>query len=345
MNYTGKIIVLAYPDTFVTMSDEWICKFLPWVGLGTREYIKAGHAALVLIENETGEANYYDFGRYITPNGYGRVRSVHTDAELAMPLKGEFSERGALKNTHEFLTWLEAHPEKTHGEGRLLASVCEAIDHETARSFILKLQERGSIPYGAFDKTGSNCSRFVTDTLLTATSEKKIIKALKFNKRFTPSTVGNVEKAALGDVFEVFDGDVKIFKGSAFRENLKNYFDTRRDDEIKRVSTKKPLDDDQIDLPVSAQKLAGIGSSAWFELLIEKSLPRNHVRVRRYNDQHSIDFDGIYRSDEFDPKVEYEFTYDSHCSYCHVLQVGKKIRLDCIDTYARFSSSRKVRSA
>jgi len=56
LNYTGKIIVLAFPDTFVTMSTEWVCKLLPLLGLGTRDYIKAGHAALVLIENKTGQA-------------------------------------------------------------------------------------------------------------------------------------------------------------------------------------------------------------------------------------------------------------------------------------------------
>ncbi len=53
---TGKLIVLAFPDTFVTVTNEWLCKFLPLVGLGTKEYIKAGHAALVLVENKTGNA-------------------------------------------------------------------------------------------------------------------------------------------------------------------------------------------------------------------------------------------------------------------------------------------------
>ena len=81
--------MLAYPDTFVTMSDEWICKLLPLVGLGTRDYIKAGHAALILIENRTGVARYFDFGRYVTPKGHGRVRGANTDAELEIPFKAE----------------------------------------------------------------------------------------------------------------------------------------------------------------------------------------------------------------------------------------------------------------
>ena len=157
LKVTGKIVVLAYPDTFVKMSDEWICKFLPLVGLGTREYIKAGHAAQVIINSETGEAHYYDFGRYITPKGYGRARSARTDVELKIPFEIEFDAEGNMTNLDRLLLWLEAHPEKTHGEGRLIASVCEPVDFDKAKKYALSVQNRGSIPYGAFKKDGSNC--------------------------------------------------------------------------------------------------------------------------------------------------------------------------------------------
>ncbi len=99
---TGKLIVLAFPDTFVTVTDEWFCKFLPLVGLGTREYIKAGHAALILVENKTGNAAYYDFGRYVTPEGLGRVRGANTDAELTLPFKANIKQ-GRIENLSDFL--------------------------------------------------------------------------------------------------------------------------------------------------------------------------------------------------------------------------------------------------
>jgi len=334
---TGKILVLAYPDTYVTMSDEWICRLLPLVGLGTKEYIKAGHAALVLIENETGYSYYYDFGRYVTPEGYGRVRGLNTDAELEVPVKAKFGKNGNLDNFQEFLYWLDDNPQKTHGEGRLLASICNEIDFEKAHTFIKTLQQRGSIPYGAFNPDGSNCSRFVTDTILSATESKKIIKALRFNKLFTPSTVGNVEKAAtLGEVFEVFDGNIKVFDGSAMKENLKNYFDKKRSKKETAVLS---------ELPKTAQKLTGIGSNAWFELFPEE-LPGKHHRIRRYNDLHEIDYDGVYQvPDDFDASKPFVFTYDSHCEYCHVIQEQRKIKLVGGTSYADFNSSQKVRSA
>ena len=341
MIYNGKIIVLAYPDTFVTMSDEWICKFLPLVGLGTWEYIKAGHAALILIENKTGEARYFDFGRYVTPKGTGRVRGANTDVELRIPFSAEISSTDQrLLNLDQFLKWLDANPDRTHGDGRLLASVCDVINFEKAEGHIRRLQARGSIPYGAFHKTGSNCSRFVTDTILAATAEKKIIKALKFNKKFTPSGVGNVEKAALGEVYEVFDGTVQPFKGSAFKENLVNYFGRKRgvdsfssEDELTKI------------LPKGAQLLKGIGSSAWFELVSDDQLPKFHFRIRRYNDLGKEDFDGVYYSEELKKDNKFEFTYDSNCAYCHVIQNEKKIKLEVVADYTMFNSSQKVRSA
>ena len=88
------------------MSDELLVKLLPLVGLGTGNYIKAGHAALVLIENKTGKATYYDFGRYITPKGYGRVRGQNTDVELAIPFKAKIK-NDQLKNLDQFLLWLD----------------------------------------------------------------------------------------------------------------------------------------------------------------------------------------------------------------------------------------------
>lgn len=334
MKYTGKIIILAFPDTYVQMSTEFICKLLPLVGLGTREYIKAGHAALVLVNNSTGEAKYFDFGRYVTPPAHGRVRGANTDAELTVPVTACFDKNDKLKNIEEFLIWLDANPKKTHGSGRLLASVCDEIDYDAAFNYIVNLQARGSIPYGVFEKTGSNCSRFVTDTILAATKNDKIIRRLKFNKLFTPSTVGNVEKAATGNpVYEVYDGKVNEFSGSALKENLINYFDKKRVPSKKRAVSKP-----KIDIPAHFQKLNGTGSAAYFEIVSAEKLPKNHFRIKRYNEDLEQDFDGVYTSPVFNISEAYTFVYDSHCYYCHVEQNGKKIKLKNVAGYEKFNS-------
>jgi len=324
------------------MSTEWICKLLPLVGLGTKEYIKAGHAAMVLIENVTGKARYFDFGRYVTPEGLGRVRDANTDAELHLPITAQLSAENKLQNLEEFLLWLDAHPQKTHGEGRLLASVCDVIDYAKASAYIQKLQNRGSIPYGAFEKTGSNCARFVTDTILASTNDKKISKALNFNKRFTPSTVGNVEKAnTLQETYQVLDGTVKVFKGSAFKENLTNYFHKKSNCNITVLSTKT---EKFFSKNLKLQKLSGVGSNAWFEV-VSTQLPAFHFNIKRYNDLGEVDYDGVYVSTKFDPSKPFQFTYDSHCKFCHIIQQGKIIKLKNVGTCTQFNSLQKQRSA
>lgn len=334
---TGKIIVLAFPDTFVKMSDEWQCKLMPIVGLGTWNKIKAGHAALILIENKTGKANYYDFGRYVTPKGYGRVRSAETDAELEIPIKAKLIGNGPVENLNEILLWLEAHPEKTHGDGRLIASVSEEVNFEKAQEYIINLQKKGSVPYKAFKKEGSNCARFVTDTILASVTNEKIQKKLNHIKKFSPSTVGNVEISASNTVYEVFEGKIKEYTGSALKENLINYF--KREKKVLRTTTQLPL------LPNNAKKLSGIGSNAWFSVLVEDTF-NNVFKIERYNDYHNLDYVGFYKCENtFNPLLDFEMDYDSHCLYCHVIQDGKKIKLVKVKTCQQFSQLQKSYSA
>jgi len=333
MNYTGKIISLAFPDTFVRFSDEEkkSTSVLQFFGLGKSGIIKAGHAAFVLIENKTGVAEYYDFGRYITPQGKGRVRSAVTDVELEIPFKAAFTADGKLDNITEFLLWLEAHPEKTHGSGRLVASVCDQIFYDKAKAFVLNVQNKGSIPYSTFRKEGSNCSRIVTDTILKSTDDSRIRTPLLRNKLFTPSPLGNVEKGSLkNEIYQVEKGEVIAYPNSVFKENLTNYFDKN----IPSLEKKK------IVLPTSlkeAHLLKGIGSSAYFT--IKNSLEEEFFEIRRYTEYGEEDFRGLFQSDSiFSCVKNYQFIYDSNCNYCHIKQGDKTIRFDLVK---RLSSRQK----
>ena len=173
--------------------------------------------------------------------------------------------------------------------------------------------------FKAFKKIGSNCSRFVTETILESTENKNIIKALNHNKRFTPSTVGNVEKASTRIVYEVFEGEVKKFKGSALKENLTNYFHRKKKTKTEDVFLPE--------ISKFAQKLEGKGSSAWFDIEV-LDYEKNQYRIQRYNDLGQIDYVGIFIAlDSFDINRPFQFTYDSHCEYCHVIQNNIKIKI------------------
>ena len=163
MNDTGIIITLAYPETIVMVSDEWYSSFLKYLGVGKKNYVRAGHAALVLIDKKTGILEYHDFGRYITSEPNGRVRGKRTDHELELPIVAKIYDQ-RIENLNEILKFLATHPKLTHGDGKLIASVCREIDYDKARSHIDEMQNRHFIRYAAFIKNASNCARFVTHT-------------------------------------------------------------------------------------------------------------------------------------------------------------------------------------
>ena len=86
MTNSGIILTLAYPETIVMVADEWYSPYIRYLGVGKKNYVRAGHAALVLIEKATGILEYHDFGRSITPIPNGRVRGKDTDHELEFPI-------------------------------------------------------------------------------------------------------------------------------------------------------------------------------------------------------------------------------------------------------------------
>lgn len=262
---TGIILTLAYPETIVMVSDEWFSPYLRFLGVGKKNYVRAGHAALVLIEKATGVLEYHDFGRYIAPEPYGRVRGKDTDNELDFPIEANI-EQDVILNLDDILKFLATHPKLTHGDGKLVASVCNAVDYNQARTHIIKMQEKHFIQYAAFIKDACNCARFVTDTLIASVTNIAIKNKLIRSKWFTPSTVGNVVLANTNkQVFEVTEsGIISAFMGSQKSENVRCFLDKLKDHKVNFVGTLEPRPIDS--LHEKSQWLSGIAAGAWFEL-------------------------------------------------------------------------------
>ncbi|RKE98330.1 DUF6695 family protein [Ichthyenterobacterium magnum] len=323
----GIILTLAYPDTVVMISDEWYLSYLRFLGVGKKNYIRAGHAALVLIDKSTGELEYHDFGRYISPKSNGRVRGKTTDYELEFPMKAKLK-GDKIENLNEVLVFLATNPQLTHGEGKLIASVCSSINYEKAKAYISTLQDLYFIKYAAFKKGATNCSRFVTDTLIASVTNKTIKKALIKSKWFTPSTIGNVlivntEKK----VYSVSEqGNISEFKGSKQSENIRCFLDRLKDYEPKLEGSLEPIAISGV--ADKAQWLSGIGAGAWFELH-----DINHdkeFRFRRISPFGNVDVDGVYKLFNlgFDIAKEYSFIKNSNCNFFHVKQQHVVYRFD-----------------
>jgi len=315
----GIILTLAYPETVVMVSDEWFLKYLRYFGIGKKNYIRAGHAALVLIHKEKGSFEYYDFGRYISPLYTGRVRGKVTDHELDFPLN-PIIKNGNIENLEELLIFLATHPKLTHGYGAMYASVCDEVNFEHTKEHIMQMQDRQFIQYAAFKKKATNCARFVTDALIAGVTNPIIKKKLIKSQWFTPSTLGNVVIADTKNrVYKLSEkGEISIFKSSVSRENRRLFVDSLRDHKPNLVGNLHPKHNSE--KHKKAQWLPGIGGGAWFEL---HYLNHNvEYRFRRISPYGYIDVDGIYeiKDEGFDISLDYDFTYHSNCEFFHVKQ-------------------------
>ena len=319
MSNDAFILTLAYPETIVLHAEEWYSPYLKYFGIGNQTHVRAGHAALVLIHKETGELEYHDFGRYITPEPNGRVRGKDTDCELDFPLKARVV-AGEISNLNNILQFLATNPKLTHGDGTLYASVCKDVNYKAARTHITNMQNKHFIRYAAFLNDACNCARFVTDSLIASVTNKKIKRRLIQCKWFTPSTVGNVVLADTENtVYKITDSaEITEFNGSVSQINRACFLDKLKNYQPEYVGTILPKDNDEKN--ISAQWLSGIAAGAWFEL--HTTLIENEFRYRRIAPDGRIDVDGIYLSDEsrFSFNKQYEFIHYSNCKFFHIMQ-------------------------
>ncbi|OAD44773.1 DUF6695 family protein [Polaribacter atrinae] len=261
----GIIVILSYPDTVVRPAYwEPSSKIWPLIGIGSKHAVQAGHAALLLIKKEEAEINYYDFGRYFTSYGNGRVRCKETDLELKVSISAKF-ENAKLANLKEILLWIENHPEKTHGDGRLVASIHDEIDFEKAHLYILQLIQQKEIPYGAFIKNGNNCARFVTDTIIASSTNKKISQQLKKSNLLTPSPIGNVIKGNTKNIIHtIYKQKFEDYKNRSILKEYKASFFSKFDIEPNLIGTEHP--NNNVFNLKGGTWLGGIGSGAWFKI-------------------------------------------------------------------------------
>lgn len=77
----GFAIAIAWPETFCKQAGSWYDPLFALIGISHNHYYRVGHAAVVLVNGYNGSLYYYDFGRYHSPLGHGRVRSESIEDE------------------------------------------------------------------------------------------------------------------------------------------------------------------------------------------------------------------------------------------------------------------------
>jgi len=294
---------------------------LKWAGIVKNLNFKVGHAAIVLVNRRTGLLAYYDFGRYVTPRGYGRARSAASDPRLVLSTRVRVDTGGTIENLQAILTELHLKESATHGGGRLFFSVADGLSFGKATHFAEELVNQGPIPYGAVAGSHNSCSRFVAQVLLAGWPRANPIKRrVKFPESLKPSPMSNVVNASSDHVVYCFHEGVLVsermtrWRSLRFQVNLlfHNLSTTRAkslpcDREPGNVAEpKRPKS-----VPASAQWLGGIGEGAWY--VLEPGTETGTLLVVKYGVDGQADYQVSCQTNaEIDPSLPYQFTYNCH---------------------------------
>lgn len=325
-------IPIAWPDQTARGDEKWM-QLLKRIGVVKNLNFKVGHAAIVLINRADGDVRYFDFGRYITPRGYGRARSAAFDPRLNIETKASFDRSsGRLINLEEILSELAQKEEATHGGGRLLCSIAEKISFKHGVAYAEQVVDTGPILYGALARNNNSCSRYVAQILTHAMRETDPrIRKILYPEFIKASPTSNVVNAATAHTVYCYTNGVldqwsmKRFKSLCFQVNL------LRDNFTSSGAQRLAADDKpgQIGeparspgIPRHAQWLGGIGEGKWF--CLDES--DDFFTITRYDQSGKIDYMVLCIADTpFNTGEPYHFSYDIHHQRHVVVQGSNKI--------------------
>jgi hypothetical protein len=309
--HTGFAIAIAWPETWCKQSGAWYDGFINRLGISKHHYYRVGHAALVLVDDETGRCQYFDFGRYHTPFQHGRARSEKTDDGLKMKTVAKISsDKNRILNFEEILTELQQNPE-CHGEGNIHASYGR-INFEKALAKAEEMQKQSPIRYGPFQYKGSNCSRFVNTVIRAGKPSWLASFKLNFFVPLTPTPLNNVHS---------FPNKTILPKLLPF-----TFTPSPVSDKSKLKGTlSEPVR--AVEIPQSAQWLAGEGAGSWFAI---SHLETKRYALLRFGPDGILECNGEFVISDNQPfNIEKPFTlgYLSHCGKVTIIQNEFEIKL------------------
>ncbi len=319
--------------------DESWMMFFKKIGLVKNLNFKVGHTAVILVDSNTKNLLYYDFGRYISPRGQGRARSVESDPRLRLDVKAEIDANGQIRNLKEIVTELDSIREVTQGVGRIFFSVAEGVSFSLAKQYADGLVREGSTPYGAVAPGNNNCSRFITRLLIRASRKYHFFHSVRYPETIKASPMSNVVNVrADRRIYSYVEHEgMKSLRMNRFQSF---WFLVRQLKDNVYGQLAKDLPDDEIigamepgrrpsNLPDTAQWLGGVGEGAWYTL--EPDAKDGHYTISRFTGLGELEYTHVfYASEVFDAERPFQVTYDSHLLFTTVLQDGRRIRLDAV---------------
>lgn len=333
--YHDFAIILAWPDATMRGDEKWMM-FFKKIGIVKNLNFKVGHTAIILVEPETKALLYYDFGRYISPRGYGRARSVLSDPRLRIGMKAELDHNGQIQNLEEIAMELDSMKEITQGEGRIFFSIADGLSFPKAKQYADDLVLAGSMPYGAVAKGNNNCSRFITRLLIHSSEKYHIFHGIRYPETIKSSPMSNVVNVRRDRQIYCYEEKkgLKTQHMSRFQSVL--FLLRQVSDNISKKRAEK-LPDDLIvgameanlrpeHLPAGAQWLGGVGEGAWYSL--RPNGREGYFFVSRYTEKGDLEYQHVFVTDsDFDITKPFAVTYDSHLLFTTVIQQNNTFRL------------------
>lgn len=336
INYNDIALILTWPDAAIRGDEKWML-FFKKIGIVKNLNFKVGHTGIVIIKQETGEMLFYDFGRYITPRGYGRVRSKFSDPRLEIKTKAKFKGRHIV-NLEEIAAQFEALKPAMYGEGILYFAIGRDINFELAKAYGDDCVLHGTYPYGAVARNNNNCSRFIVRILTRSSKRYTWRHSINFPETIKASPISNLVNVVSDRMiysFTPYEGlkHFKMNRWQSVRFLLKNL----RENVTQRKAHLLPSDlmigcmnfsSKPITVPKEAQYLGGVGDGAWFSI---QATTDDKVIIKRFTSKGELEY--VIHGETTEPVnllQNFEVTYDSHLLFTNIKQHGKKIRINHI---------------
>jgi hypothetical protein len=322
-NKNSAVIPIAWPE-LTARAPEKFWHYLKKARILKNINFKVGHAAMVVVLDS--EFLYFDFGRYITPLGFGRTRSAETDPKLEIKLIPKWSEDGKLLNFEDLCDELEKIKVATHGDGPMFASLNYETNIIKLLLYVKSVIDRGYMRYRSFNANDSNCARFVSKSLLAGwEDESPYHRRFKLPVTLAPTPYFNVVAATSDGSFIIWQNGV----GSYFK---KKHFHALKDIFVKTLESffshkaKELPTDAKVGLmhpPESFPNgignefiyLGGIGEAAWYKMDV---LSDSSVKLVRHYFNGDFEFEAEYNiSTDWLSKIKEstcDLIHDTH--YC-----------------------------
>ena len=298
-NKNTAIITLAWPFV-IARGPEKLWGFLKKIGIMKNLNFRIGHAAMLVAKNN--ELFYYDLGRYISPLGYGRVRSMETEPKLTITTIPTWNEMGELENIAAIFQELEAKKKATHGDGPMYASITYDADIDKTLTYLKFLQKEGFQKYGSLKKNKMNCGKVVAKAILQGLDPKsKMYKTLNNPITYSQTPYFNVLAASSSGSFLIYENGKGEWKKEEtihalkdlWKKSMESFFNKKAkllpSDEIVGQLCQPKIIPKNIDQ--TATYLGGIGEGAWHELML---VSEKEVCINRYYYDGAFEFTNNY---------------------------------------------------